>query len=541
MPPPPGMPMLLSPSASSTESDDADTDVDDPTLLLAAGTQSRLRRRPAVAVHARQLLPDTSAPGTALFCGAERCVADPAADDWWDARRPAVPQILPDDGAPPQPQFTRSPRTSTGCGELVHKSAHSARAGGRWMATVEGVQSNVVRLESGYFSEKDRAGLGLAEAGCGCIVEGVGCAMCGNALGALHTPCRVHQPRKGPAHYVFLPESVSPPIKNAAESSHPAPDRTPRPTDENIPPPRPRGEESPWERSATAWFDRTWQTMYPAVVQELPRPRTPPPPLPRTPPPARARTPPDAAEVARIDAQLVAIFSGRDGRTPTDAPTTQEQAVTVSSPPPPAPTAVEAPAVDSTTPEQGSEAVERMEVDEAAPAPSPQPVPDTVDTAQPAATTSTPPLSDAVPPPPTPHTLPPAVSENADTISDDGIERESHSATMAAVMEAMELEPLVFSTPPLMQMRLPEVATTPPPVVDAPVGHDAAVDERTRARIMALFAQRWERCVFSSAQHRPLAPAWGLVPLRLHFHSTARTIVIALGVDVREYQYQCQH
>ncbi|KAJ7028987.1 hypothetical protein C8F04DRAFT_47567 [Mycena alexandri] len=363
MPPPPGMPMLLSPSASSTESD-ADTDVDDPTLLIAAGTQSRLRRRPAVAVHARQLLPDTSAPGTVLFCGAERYAVDPAADDWWDARRPAVPQFLPDDGTPPPSQFTRPPRKSSGCGERVHNSAHSARAGGRWMATVEGVQSNVVRLESGYFAEKDRAGLGLAVAGCGCNVEGVGCAICGNALGALHTPCRVHQPRKGPAHYVFLPESVSPPIKNAADSSHPPPDRTPRPTDENIPPSRPSGprvEGNSWERSATAWFDRTWQTMYPVGVQELPRPRTPPPPLPRTPPPARARTPPDAAEVARIDAQLVAMFSGRtDGRTPTDAPaTTAEQAEAIGSPPPPAPTAAEAPVVDPTTPEQGGEVVER--------------------------------------------------------------------------------------------------------------------------------------------------------------------------------------
>ncbi|KAJ6454953.1 hypothetical protein C8R47DRAFT_1228472 [Mycena vitilis] len=53
-------PLALAPETES------EGETDDPTLLLAAGTQSRLRRRPAVAVHAR-LLPDSSAPGTVLW------------------------------------------------------------------------------------------------------------------------------------------------------------------------------------------------------------------------------------------------------------------------------------------------------------------------------------------------------------------------------------------------------------------------------------------------------------------------------------------
>ncbi|KAJ7033926.1 hypothetical protein C8F04DRAFT_1395775, partial [Mycena alexandri] len=49
------------------------------------------------------------------------------------------------------------------------------------------------------------------------------------------------------------------------------------------------------------------------------------------------------------------------------------------------------------------------------------------------------------------------------------------------------LAPLVFSTPPTMQTRLPEIETTPPTVAGTPVVHDAAVDEPK------LFAQMWEQ------------------------------------------------
>ncbi|KAJ7186101.1 hypothetical protein C8R46DRAFT_390073 [Mycena filopes] len=177
------MPMLLSPSASSaseTESDaDTDADVDPTQVLLAAGTQSRLRRRPAVAVHpARQVrLPDAGVPGTTLFCGAEIELGGGEEEEWWDAHRPAVPRFLPDDSEvapPPQPHRVRK---STGCGARVHASAHSARAGGRWVGAVQGVEGTVVRLESGYFAERDRAALGIAGAGCGCNIEGVGCAI----------------------------------------------------------------------------------------------------------------------------------------------------------------------------------------------------------------------------------------------------------------------------------------------------------------------------------------------------------------------------
>ncbi|KAJ6472839.1 hypothetical protein C8R47DRAFT_720438 [Mycena vitilis] len=220
--PPAIMPMLLSPSPSET---DSEGEGEDSTLLLAAGTHSRLRRRPAVAVHAR-LLPDSRAPGTVLWCGAPQTqTPDPAVDGWWDARRPAAVPFLPlplddDDDAAPQ---STSARASSGCGGRVHGGAHAARGGGRWVGYVGGVERTVVPLAAEYFARGDGAalGLGLGEAGCGCSVRGVGCAVCGNVLGALHTPCRTHQSRKGQVHYVFLPNAVSPPIEDA-ESSHAA-------------------------------------------------------------------------------------------------------------------------------------------------------------------------------------------------------------------------------------------------------------------------------------------------------------------------------
>ncbi|KAJ7260490.1 hypothetical protein B0H12DRAFT_374989 [Mycena haematopus] len=175
MPPPTAMPMLLPPSPSETESE---PETDDSVLLLAAGSQSRLRRRPAVAVHAR-LLPDSSAPGTPLFCGSQH-EPDPAADDWWDARRPAVVPFLP---LPLDEQrthtYTRAPpHRSTGCGARLHSGAYAARGGGHWVGYPEGVErSTVVRLDGRYFAAGDRGALGLEVAGCGCVVDGVGCAI----------------------------------------------------------------------------------------------------------------------------------------------------------------------------------------------------------------------------------------------------------------------------------------------------------------------------------------------------------------------------
>ncbi|KAJ7245284.1 hypothetical protein C8J57DRAFT_1679834 [Mycena rebaudengoi] len=145
--------MLPSPSPSETES------TDDSTHLLL--------RRPAVAVHAR-LLPDSTAPGIALSCGAEH-EADPATDDWWDARRPAVVPSLPRQPEQPQDRTApqRPPRRSTGCGARVHPRAHAARDGEHWVGYVDGRERTVIiKLDGQYF--RKRSALGLGGSGCGC-------------------------------------------------------------------------------------------------------------------------------------------------------------------------------------------------------------------------------------------------------------------------------------------------------------------------------------------------------------------------------------
>ncbi|KAJ7810717.1 hypothetical protein B0H14DRAFT_2862489 [Mycena olivaceomarginata] len=458
MPPPPIMPMLLSPSPSETESE-----TDDPTLLLAAGTQSRLRRRPAVAVHAR-LLPDSSAPGTAIFCGAEHHT-DPATDDWWDARRPALIPFLPlpldEDRAPPMSQ-TRTPRTSTGCGARVHTAAHAARGGAHWVGYPEHAERTVVRLESQYFAETDRVALGLDVAGCGCVVEGVGCAVCGNALGALHMPCRVHQPRKGQAHYVFLSAAVSPPKKDA-ETSQPSPSASASTSawtvpaawnDENTPPNRALDDEG-----TPGWYERTWRThMLRAGVPQPGHPR------PRTPPTRTASRTPD---VVRIEAQLAAFRQVMEAANMLDG----QRAAT----PPPAAT--------TSAPEPGEEG-QRMDVDDdsgstewpavTAPAVTPSPA-----EAQSVPTVPVPQSALTVPPVPVAPPEPTVVRSDPDAELDSWLTEPLF--TTDPLPPPPQLEPIVFSTPPL--------------TAGVSVGQREtarAANERAQARIAALFAHRWE-------------------------------------------------
>ncbi|KAJ7667273.1 hypothetical protein B0H17DRAFT_256110 [Mycena rosella] len=231
------MPGLLSPSPSAS---DVESEPEDSALVFTAGMQSRLRRRPAVAVHARlHSTAESDSEPTALVCGVEEDV--PAEEEWWDARAPARIPFLPlpldshvaSSSSSPSTFFAQRKRRSTGCGGLAHAGArpargHPAHGGLRWVGDSEGVPRTVVPLELRYFREADVVGLGLGSGRrrCGCTVEGVGCAICGNALGARHTPCLAHRitsngttraegddtTSKGLAHYVFLPAAVSPPF-----------------------------------------------------------------------------------------------------------------------------------------------------------------------------------------------------------------------------------------------------------------------------------------------------------------------------------------
>ncbi|KAJ7441942.1 hypothetical protein B0H11DRAFT_2348794 [Mycena galericulata] len=151
-------------------------------------------------------------PTVALTCGHEY-----EDDNTWDRRARATPQFLPSPFPPPValPPPTQT-RKSTGCGEAVHSGVtmhwrpHTPQPEA-WRAPAAGTSPNVIPLEEKYFDHEAARALGFCTLGeCGCVLEGVGCRVCGNALSARLAPCAAH----GSAiyRYNFLPGNVSPPL-----------------------------------------------------------------------------------------------------------------------------------------------------------------------------------------------------------------------------------------------------------------------------------------------------------------------------------------
>ncbi|KAF7318477.1 hypothetical protein HMN09_00356900 [Mycena chlorophos] len=239
---------------------DSDAPIADAAALLAAGTQSRMRRRPAAAQRESVVGSLQSGNARRIVCGA--VVVRSAEEQRLEMERSwaragaytpsplPLPLPQPSVSSPPPPTTTTR---STGCGSFVHGAAHPARAGGRWVARADTDDVDprvVIPLPSMYFSENERRTLDFGtgrHAGCGCGTTGVGCAVCGNALGALFTPCRTHarQSSTSPAslsqvrHYIFLPSAVSPSIYDVLMEVRAIPttasDATPRPSTSALP------------------------------------------------------------------------------------------------------------------------------------------------------------------------------------------------------------------------------------------------------------------------------------------------------------------
>ncbi|KAJ6546062.1 hypothetical protein DFH09DRAFT_1367500 [Mycena vulgaris] len=156
--------------------------------------------------------PGSRASGTvALFCGLEY-------EDThnWDERRPGTPHFLPS-AATSIPARERR-KKSTGCGAPVHSGATVSRT---WRAPAAGTSLNVIPLDAEYFAPNIAKLLKLGLCGpCGCKMEGVGCRVCGNALGSKFNICPLHS---RPTHlarlYTFLPTAVSPPLPFNAASA----------------------------------------------------------------------------------------------------------------------------------------------------------------------------------------------------------------------------------------------------------------------------------------------------------------------------------
>ncbi|KAJ7440508.1 hypothetical protein B0H11DRAFT_543223 [Mycena galericulata] len=194
---------------------------DDVVASISAGESSRLRRRPVV------LLSPTMDRVT-IYCGAEDVLTsgDIFQSDY-DEHRPWSVQILPEDPLPPPPRCKNSITRSNGCGAPVHYGARSVRRGQRWYGWKEGLASTVVPLDSVYFPLETTKSWGPmnGESECGCSTSGIGCAVCGNPLGARIMRCASHSVYAAtPADrdvYTFLPSAVSPAISSDSNPSIP--------------------------------------------------------------------------------------------------------------------------------------------------------------------------------------------------------------------------------------------------------------------------------------------------------------------------------
>ncbi|KAJ7494448.1 hypothetical protein B0H11DRAFT_2004680 [Mycena galericulata] len=222
--------------------------------ILRSGEDSRLRR------HRLERSDTVALPSVALFCGADQ---DGEAD--WDEHRPWVLEILPETEPPPA---RKRQKRSNGCGARIHTRAKADR---RWKGVLDGVSADVVALQDEYFTPDMKRELLLGQERCGCSRSGVGCAICGNPLGALFTPCARHSPSANTnfstPHYTFLRAGVSPPLP------HP----TRRPSDDNI---TGRGEREALQRRIRDREEITQLRARMRAVQQQPQP--PPRPLPRT-------------------------------------------------------------------------------------------------------------------------------------------------------------------------------------------------------------------------------------------------------------------
>jgi hypothetical protein len=116
-----------------------------------------------------------------LFCGGDESECEMDVDVYrsnW-ATKPYQPSILP--LYPPTEYINTSstkrppPRTSSGCGALLHMNASPRRRLGVFTAKNEASTGAVIGLDAAYF---DRAAVAkIVRSACGCVREGIGCAV----------------------------------------------------------------------------------------------------------------------------------------------------------------------------------------------------------------------------------------------------------------------------------------------------------------------------------------------------------------------------
>ncbi|KAF9477846.1 hypothetical protein BDN70DRAFT_933892 [Pholiota conissans] len=168
----------------------------------------------------------------AIVCGATTMECE--SDDF----EPFKPSVLPLYPTPQAPKSKESSKRSTGCGAVVHLRAVPRPRVGVWSAC-GAASDTVVALDASYFDTREAAK--MVRSKCGCINEGVGCAVCGNPLGTRHIPC------KAASESFFC-------TRNTADKA------------------RLRGPEGPqyWHSSSSQAADHTAFTFFPNAVTSSP-------------------------------------------------------------------------------------------------------------------------------------------------------------------------------------------------------------------------------------------------------------------------------
>ncbi|KZT06453.1 uncharacterized protein LAESUDRAFT_812728 [Laetiporus sulphureus 93-53] len=122
--------------------------------------------------------------GYMLFCGG---ISQDDPEVSHGPYSPFKPSPLPVPSTSSSPSVCGGNRRTNGCGAIVHMRAFPQRSRGVWVGKAEATES-VVGLESSYFERSVVAR--MMQSACGCLREGIGCAVCGNPLGTRYLPCQ---------------------------------------------------------------------------------------------------------------------------------------------------------------------------------------------------------------------------------------------------------------------------------------------------------------------------------------------------------------
>ncbi|KAJ7697223.1 hypothetical protein B0H17DRAFT_1177710 [Mycena rosella] len=178
-----------------------------------AGSVDSLRARSRQARAQLDALVSANGPlaRETIFCGSDQPFT---AADFYEIGLAPLSMSLGIDEAPTE-QRAQKPRRSSGCGTQIHIAArplpdHS------WAGDSAGVSATVIPLDAKYVSAEAAVSTILpTRDACGCSCAFVGCAVCGNPLGMLLTPCTEHISDDFPRVYSFLPSAVSPPLPSS--------------------------------------------------------------------------------------------------------------------------------------------------------------------------------------------------------------------------------------------------------------------------------------------------------------------------------------